>query len=393
MKVFRCANVFSGETKGGFKQNWDIFVEDSRIVKKEPADPSMTADVDFSNPELFVVPGLIDTHLHLAHGGTDISEKSDPDPLVALRMAHNAYRNLQAGITTVRDMGAKNHIDVRFRRGVELGLVPSPRVYICGQPIITTGGHCYYMGREADGADEVAKAVREQLKAQVDYIKLMVTGGIVTPGVGTCDLQLRKEEIESAVTVAHNAGKMVSSHAQGGMGVRLTIECGVDILEHGIYLSEDDIEQMLTHGTFYIPTLTAIREIADDGKAVGLPDWVIEKAKSAVESHIRSYQLARKAGVTIAAGTDYRPGTLVDELLLMVKYGASNEEALQAATTMAAKVIGKGSMLGSLDAGKYADLTVVRGNPIEDGIRCLKNVETVIIGGKVAWQKGWHQQH
>ena len=393
MKVLKCSNIFTGTKLRGKKVLKDhvILMDQGKIVVVEPFNvqklPWSKDDIfDFSDRNLFVLPGLIDTHLHLAHGGTDITEKADPDPLVSLRMAHNAFKNLKAGMTTVRDMGAKNHIDVHFRRGVQLGLIPSPRVFISGQPIITTGGHCYYMGREADGPYEVARAVREQLKVQVDYIKLMVTGGVMTPGVGTCDLQFQKEEVEAAVRVAHNAGKMISSHAQGGPGVKLTIECGVDILEHGIYLAEEDIERMKKKGTYYIPTLIAIKEIAEEGAKVGVPQWAIDKAVGATEHHRKSYQMARKAGIPIGAGTDYRPGTLPDELRLMVSYGASNEEALYSATSVAAKVIGKEELLGSIEPGKMADFTVVSGNPLED-INTLKNVEAVIIAGEIKWSK------
>ncbi len=393
MKALRCSHLFTGVQSGekGVLSDHVILVEQGKIASVEPFDalrfPSGKTDLlDFTGRELFVLPGLIDTHLHLAHGGTDITEKADPDPLVALRMAHNALKNLKAGMTTVRDMGAKNHIDVYFKRGVELGLIPSPRLFISGQPIITTGGHCYYMGREADGPYEVAKAVREQLKVQVDYIKLMVTGGVMTPGVGSRDLQLQREEIEAAVAVAHNAGRMVSSHAQGGPGVRLTIECGVDILEHGIYLTEEDIALIKKKGTYYIPTLIAIKEIAEEGSRVGVPQWAIDKAVLATESHRKSYRMAREAGITIGAGTDYRHGTLPDELRLMVSYGASTEEALLSATRVAAKVIGKDTLIGTIETGKMADFTVVSGNPLED-ITALKNVEAVFIGGEMKWRK------
>ena len=144
---------------------------------------------------------------------------------------------------------------------------------------------------------------------------------------------------------------MVASHAQGGPGVQLTIDCGVDTLEHGIFLTEDDIERMQKRGTHYIPTLSAIKEIAEEGLEIGLPEWAVEKAKQATTHHKRSFQLARLAGITIAAGTDYRHGTLANELQLMVSYGASTEEALLSATSVAAKIMGKADQLGSIEPG------------------------------------------
>jgi imidazolonepropionase-like amidohydrolase len=338
----------------------------------------------FDGENTFVLPGLIDTHLHLAHSGTNIAEKSDPDPLVAMRMAHNAYLNLKAGITTARDMGAKNHIDVFFKKGLELNLLPAPRILISGQPIIATGGHCYYMGREADGPHEIMKAVREQVKAGVDFIKLMVTGGVMTPGGSIDTQQLTNSEIEAAIGLAHQLGKPTAAHAQGGPGVKQCIKSGIDSLEHGIVLSEDDVDLMLKHDTYYIPTLTAIKEIAEKGVKFGLPDWAIKKASNAVENHRYSYQMARKAGVTIAAGTDYRHGTLLNELKLMQEYGASALEALEAATHSAAKAIQKADDLGTIQSGKLADLTVVKGNPI-DNLDVLGAVEAVVVGGSQIW--------
>ncbi len=392
MKAIKCANILTGKRVGERSlKNQVILMEKERIVSIEPLDEfekkSFAGEIiDYTDEEMYVIPGLIDTHLHLAHGGTDPSEKYDSDPLVSLRMANNAFINLKAGITTVRDLGAKNHIDVEFKKGVEKKLIPSPKVIICGKPIIMTGGHCYYMGQEADGPHEVAKAVREQLKERVDFIKLMVTGGIMTPG-NIYDLQLKKEEIESAIETAHNASRPVAAHAQAGRGIKLSIEAGVDTLEHGIYLSEEDVELMIKRGTYYVPTLVAIKEIAEEGLYVGLPEWVVSKLDTAVEAHMKSFQMAREAGLTIAAGTDYRPGTLQDELQLMVNYGATNEEAFLAATSVAAKVIDRADTIGSIEPGKYADITIVKGDPL-DNISNLSNVETVFVEGTIKWHAG-----
>jgi imidazolonepropionase-like amidohydrolase len=391
MLAIKCSNLIVGKkSKENLKNNQVILINNDKIVSIEPVDEfeRMSFDgevIDLTQEDIYVIPGLIDTHVHIAHGGTDPREKSDSDPLVGLRMAHNAFVNLKAGITTLRDMGAKNHIDVEFKKGVELGLIPSPRILNVGKPIITTGGHCYYMGREADGPIEVAKAVREQIKARVDFIKLMVTGGIFTPG-NIYDLQLKKEEIESAVETAHNAGIPVAVHAQAGKGIGIAVEAGIDTLEHGIILTEADVELMVKKGTYYVPTLVAIKEIAELGSEVGLPTWMISKVKELVETHAKSYKMARKAGLTIAAGTDYRHGTLIEELKLMVKYGASNEEALLSATSVAAEVLGKEKTIGSIEVGRYADITVVNGNPLEN-ITNLANIKAVFVGGQVKWSE------
>jgi imidazolonepropionase-like amidohydrolase len=392
MKLFLCSELITSFENKNTKvsSNQVIVVKNDRIESVQPADSFDLSGVDsskvirFDDSNMIVIPGLIDAHLHLAHSGTDISEKADPDPLVALRMAHNAFQNLKAGITSVRDMGAKNHIDIHFKNGVALGLVPSPRVSICGKPIIITGGHCHYMGREADGPDEMAKAVREQIKMDVDFVKIMVTGGVMTPGAGSATLQMQKAEILSTVEVAYSAGKPVSAHAQAGPGIALAINCGVQSIEHGNFLEPTDIELMAKNGTYYVPTLTAFKEIAEDGHKINLPAWAIEKAAAAVDKHEKSYRLAREAGLTIAAGTDYRHGTLLNELRLMVAYGASATEALESATINAAKVIQRAEDLGSIAPGKLADFTVIAGNPMKD-INNLNNIIHSVIGGEVRW--------
>jgi imidazolonepropionase-like amidohydrolase len=364
----------------------DGWIEEVRPIDAESVESDRVDRLDLRGDDVYALPGLIDVHVHLAHGGTDISEKADPDPLVSLRMAHNALRHLKAGVTTVRDMGAKNHIDVHFRRGVELNLIPSPRVLVSGRPIICTGGHCHYMGREADGPWETAKAVREEIKAGVDWIKLMVTGGVMTAGASSDTLQLTEVEVGAAVEAAHAAGRPVAVHAQVGTGIGMSVRLGADSLEHGLRLSESDVELMLDRGVMYVPTLTAFREIAADGPAYGLPDWAVDKAQAAVEDHRKSFELARSAGVPIAAGTDYRHGTLVNELKVMNDYGADAVEALGAATHRAARLLRLEDQLGSVAPGRRADLTVVRGDPVADLDR-LTRVEAAVIGGQVGWAK------
>ena len=387
MKAIKCSNVFTSEKSSAeLLTDKVIIIEGNRFSSIQSLqgfeEESFNGEViDYRKADLYVLPGMIDAHVHLAHGGTNPSEKYDADPLVSLRMAHNAFINLKAGITTVRDLGAKNHIDIEFKKGVEKNLVTSPRVLVCGKPIIMTGGHCYYMGREADGSAEVAKAVREQIKAGADFIKLMVTGGVMTPG-NIYDLQLKEHEIRSAIETAHNASKPVAAHAQAGKGIKLSIEAGVDTLEHGIFLGEDEVDLMYKRGTYYVPTLLAFKEIYEDGLNVGLPEWMVEKVETAVEGHMKSFQMAKEAGITIAAGTDYRHGTLKDELKLMVDYGFTETEAILSATSVAAKVIGKDKEIGSIEPGKYADLTIVQGNPF-DNINNLSNVQSVFLNGEM----------
>lgn len=342
------------------------------------------ATFDFSSvPGATLLPGLIDAHLHLAISGADQSEKANPGPLVALRMVHNGLENLRAGVTTIRDLGAKEHIDVQYKRGLELGLVDGPRTFIAGQPIIATGGHCTYMGRQVDGPLEARKATREQLAAGVDWVKMMITGGIMTRGTDPRTQQLQRDEIQAVVDTAHGVGIPVAAHVQGGAGIVDAIEAGIDSLEHGIWLTDEAIELMLERNTAYVPTLSAIYLIAQGVPVAGVapPAWSVEKATIATEAHRKSFKKAVEAGVRIIAGTDYKHGSLPYELSLMVEWGMSPLETLRSATTRAAELLGRDD-LGSVKPGKEADLVVVRGDPTRD-ISALDDVLLVIKAGKI----------
>jgi imidazolonepropionase-like amidohydrolase len=333
-----------------------------------------------------LMPGLIDAHMHFAISGADQAEKADPAALVALRMAHSAETNLRAGITTVRDMGAKEHIDLRFRTATEMGLVRSPRYLVSGQPIIATGGHCTYMGRQVDGPIEARRATREQIVAGVDWVKMMVTGGIMTRGTDPRTQQLFDDEVAAVIDTAHAAGVPVAAHCQGGPAVHATIRAGVDSLEHGMWLDDEAIELMLAHDTAYVPTLSAFYLIAQGEPIAGVapPDWAIAKAEAAVEAHQISFPKAVEAGVRIVAGTDYKHGSLPFELSLMADWGMPTIDVLRSATRRSADLLGLPDV-GRITDGAEADLIVVRGHPGDD-IRALENVLLVVRAGEVVYR-------
>lgn len=373
---------------GEVKTAVSILIEDGKILKIDSGidTPDYNAQIlDYTaDNKIFVLPGLIDAHLHLAHGGYDAREKADSNALVAHRMYHNGLRNLLAGVTTQRDCGAKDHIDVAYREGLRLGLIDGPRTLICGQPIIATGGHCTYMGRKIDGPIEAMKAVREQIQQRVDFIKLMVTGGVSTNTGQPTTPQMTRDEIEAAVTIAHNNERPVAVHAEGGMGVRWALDAGIDTLEHGIYLTDEDIQRMLNRGTWFVPTLFAIHSIGTRGaeESVPLSQFMIEKCAVAIEKHADSFRRAYAAGVNIVAGTDYKHGCLVCELELMISLGLKNSEAIFAATKKAAEMLKLDREIGTIEPGKTADLLIVTGNPLED-IAALRNIRAVVQGGKL----------
>lgn len=239
------------------------------------------------------------------------------------------------------------------------------------------------MGVQVDGPTGARHATRQELQAGVDWIKIMVTGGIMTRGTDPRRQQLFDDEIAAVVETAHAAGVSVAAHVQGGPGVTAALRAGIDSLEHGIWLSDEAVALMLERGTSYVPTLSAIHLIAKGGAISGVepPAWAVEKAEVASEAHRESFRKAVEAGVRIVAGTDYKHGSLAYELALMVQWGLSEVEALRAATSRAAAMLGHPS-LGHMAPGKTADLVVVDGDPITD-IAALERALLVIQDGEV----------
>src|SRR5579871_466769 len=238
------ASVFDAAA-GTLTPGLDVRVEDGRIAAVGRGLPRDGAEVVQAAGRT-LLPGLIDCHVHLAYDGRpgEPINPVAPLPVYAWRMANNARATLRAGFTTVRDLGAPQAVNCDLMRAVESGLVEGPRVVAAGRMITMTGGHGWPIGREADGADEVRKAVREQLKAGARTIKLMASGGVMTPGVDPRSPQLGLDELSAGVEEAHKAGVKTASHAQAAAGIRNAVFAGIDSIEHGIYLEDEVIEEM-----------------------------------------------------------------------------------------------------------------------------------------------------
>jgi imidazolonepropionase-like amidohydrolase len=331
-----------------------------------------------------ILPGLIDCHVHLCmDGGPDpmTSLSKDSVSISTLKMAHHARLTLEGGVTTVRDMGARDHIDLAIRDAIESGLIAGPRVICSGRPICMTGGHGWQFGREADGIDGVREAVREQLKAGIDVVKLMATGGVMTRGVEPGSAQLTLEELTAGVEEARKAGRRTATHAQGNEGVKNALRAGIGSVEHGVALDDEAIELFLERKTYFVPTLSAPYHIIKAGVRKGVPVFAVTKSKAVTKVHIQSVKKAYRAGVAIAMGTDAgtpfnRHGANLKEMELLVNVGFTPMGAIQASTAVASEVLGLEKMIGTLQKGKLADLIVVDGDPLED-ISLLQNKEKI----------------
>ncbi len=337
-----------------------------------------------------VIPGLINAHIHLTmDAGPDpfISLRDEPLATTALRAAARAQRMLHAGITTARDLGGGSYAEFSVRDLIKTGEIPGPRLLCAGKVITMTGGHGWPIGRESDGPDDVRKAVREQLKAGADVIKLMATGGVLTPGVEPGSSQLEEEELRAGITEAHKASRRTATHAQGTAGVKAALHAGIDTVEHGIYLDDEAVALMLAGEVVFVPTLAAPYQIVQAGRERGVPQYAIDKSKQVSEAHFRSFRMAVDAGVIIAAGNDggtpFNPcDDLITELRLMIEAGMPALLALRTAGWGSARALGLESELGTLEPGKWADLVILDGDPLAD-ITALSRVWRVVQRGKV----------
>lgn len=336
--------------------------EGGKIAAIQKAVPAGGEHVDWST--YVVMPGMIDAHDHLSIDlGDEEAQSKESVTTHVIRSVRNARQILRAGITTVRDVGARGYIDVELRDAFARGELEGPRLLVSGQFITRTGGHAWYFADEADGPDEVLRAVRKQAKHNVDLIKLMITGGIGTPNSDPCQPGYSKAEIAAAVAEAHALGYKVAGHIHGGPAARWSIESGLDTLEHGIFLTDDDLRAMVDHGTYLVVTYGLI-DLALSLPHV--PSYYKAKARAAKASYDGVLRKAVEYGVRIAVGGDTYHADMPEELKALVKAGMSPLEALSAATRGGAEASGILDRTGTITVGKDADLVALAGDPRDD---------------------------
>lgn len=362
--------------------NGYIVIEDKKIIAVE-TNPISTDDytsvLDFSN--YTVMPGIIDCHDHLGIDlGDEVAQSKESLGYTAIKGVCTAKNVLKAGITTLRDVGEQGFLDTCWKRAIEEELILGPRILISGQFICRTGGHGWFFGQpEADGVDEIRKAVRRQIKAGVDLIKVMITGGMSTPGSDPLVAEYTKEEIATVIEEAHRANKKVAAHAHGGEGITWGIEAGIDSIEHGIFLTEEQIQMMVKKGTFLVATTGLAKALMNDPS---MPEFYRNKIKKTIEKSVQTLKLARKHGVKIAMGGDTHHAHPEEELITLIEAGYTHIEAIKAATINGAELCGIDDMTGSIEVGKVADIIAIDGDPLKD-IRNLKNVKHVIKEGQL----------
>ncbi len=321
---------------------------------------------------LTVMPGLIDCHVHLCLGAEpDVvtSLERDSPSYTLLKSARHAQRTLEAGVTTVRDVGARDHSIFALKQAIEAGVVPGPRIVAAGLAVCMIGGHARFIGQEIEGPEQVRQAVEAQLAAGAGVIKVIASGGVLTPGTSPDQAQMTLEELTAAVETARRAHTKVAAHAHGAAGMKNAVRAGVHSIEHATLLDDEAGAFMKRRGVYMVPTLSALATTAAGRQGCGIPDSALEKAKAMATRHQQSFAAAHAGGILIAMGTDAgtpfnHHGDNAQELERMVAQGMSPMEAIIASTSAAARLIGLQDTVGSVRKGLQADLLVLDGNPL-----------------------------
>jgi len=344
-----------------------------------------------------VLPGLADCHTHLTFdpGTLGYSSLGISVGREALRGAKNAKLTVEAGFTTVRNVGAKGYTDIALRDAIDAGDVVGPRIIASGPSLGITGGHCddnllapeyhFYAEGVADGVPNVMQKTRENIKYGADVIKVCATGGVLSMGDDPKASQYTLEEMKAIVAEAHRLGRKVAAHAHGGDGIKLAVEAGVDSIEHGTYIDEEAVRMMRQKGTYLVPTVYLTQWFLENYAGLGLPAAMVNKAKTIMPAMQTNLAKAFSLGVPVAFGTDsavYPHGLNAHEFAMYVKFGMKPIDAIRTSTLNAAKLLGQEDRMGSIEVGKFADVIAVEGDPLKD-VTVLERVVKVVKGGKV----------
>ncbi|HEX3321478.1 MAG TPA: amidohydrolase family protein [Terriglobales bacterium] len=395
--IVRAGKVLDVKT-GQTASNQAITIEGDKIVSIGSASSAASEGATIIDlPNATVLPGLIDSHTHITFDPKGLGYESlgISVPREALTGAKNARITLEAGFTTVRNVGASGYSDVALRDAINDGDVPGPRMIVSGPALGITGGHCdnnllpFEEHKEAEGvADGVAAVqhkVREVIKYGADVIKICATGGVMSKGDDPNASQYTMDEMKAIVAEAHRLGRKVAAHAHGAEGVRWASDAGVDSIEHGHLMDDAAIATLKKNGTYLVPTLYLMDWNRENMSQRHAPDYIVKKMQAVTAVGQNNAKKAFAAGVKIAFGTDaavYPHGLNAHEFAVYVRLGLTPLQAIQTATINASDLLGRTSTIGTLEPGKYADLIAVDGDPLQD-VTTLERVKFVMKGGDV----------
>jgi imidazolonepropionase-like amidohydrolase len=340
---------------------------------------------------LTVIPGLIDCHVHLCLGGEpDVvaAVESEQPFYTLLKSSKHAQATVEAGFTTVRDVGSRDHSIFALKQAIEAGVIPGPRIVGAGLAICMIGGHARFIGQEVQGVEQVRQAVAAQVGAGAGVIKVIASGGVLTPGTSPDEAQMTPEELQAAVEEARRAGRKVAAHAHGASGMKNAILAGVHSIEHATLMDDEAATLFDRHGVYMVPTLSALATTAACRRGCGIPDTALDKAKAMTKRHQASFRLAHRRGIPIAMGTDAGTpfnfhGDNAQELERMVALGMTPMEAIVTSTSAGARLIGIQDRIGTIARGKEADLVLFEGNVLThiDWLRDKRRIVGVMKAG------------
>lgn len=390
----RIDNITIYDGRGGKELSSSILFDETGILAFACDISTLEADEIIDGTGLTLTPGWFNCHSHIALDGEPNMQaqirKDNSEAAVIMSAMRNSLRCLKSGLVSVKDMGTAFDASIKLRDAINEGRALGPNIYPSGRVICMTGGHGADFGYEVDGADEARKAARMLIKNGADHLKIMATGGGQSKGMKAGVPQLTYEEILAIVEEAHKAGVITSAHAQGKEGVMNCLRAGVDTIEHGVTLDDEQIELMIKNETFFCPTLMSPYYVVLKGVESGIPPHAVEKCKGQVDTHFEGFRKAVDAGVRIIAGND--AGTpfnyqsdMPSEFRMMIELGMTVREVITSATYTAAQNLRLEHKTGSIELGKFADLTIMSGDP-EDDTMAFNKVCMVYKKGKLLYK-------
>lgn len=400
-KVIKCGEFFSSVDEN-VQKNVAVVIDGNKIVEIAPV-ASVNCDgcevIDLSDK--FVMPGLIDSHMHVnLNGQADVMSLFIKQTIgdLTIESMKNAQTNLNVGFTTIRDEGAFGYSDIAVRDAINAGKIVGPRMMVSGVAIGTTGGHCdshlspyitgsHSLGTIVDSPDAARAAVRKNFKYGADQVKVMATGGVLSFGDDPNASEFTFEEMKAILDIANMKGRISSAHAHGAEGIKIAVKAGITSIEHGMLMDDECIELMAEHGTYLVPTIIAAATIVENGVAAGMAQWAVDKAALVLANHKENLRKCREAGIKICFGTDAGTsfnyhGKQTREFELMVEYGFTPAQVLIAATKTNATMMRWNDRIGTLEVGKLADVVAFDKSPLED-IKVMNDVSFIMKDGVV----------